>query len=110
MRTLVGDVDEVPDGVVIDKDRGHIYGTNRGAPDPGALTRTEPTFFTQNRSIERVNLDGSDRRTIVAHGTFTTGKQLAADFGAGQLYWCDREGMQVLRCDLDGSNVQTLVV
>ena len=24
-------------------------------------------------------------------------------------YWCDREGMRVMRCDLDGSNVETLV-
>jgi hypothetical protein len=110
VRALVSDVDEVPDGVVIDKDRGHIYWTNMGTPDPGAPPRTEPTFFTRNGSIERVNLDGSGRRTIVARGTFTTGKQLAADFAAGQLYWCDREGMQVLSCDLDGSNVQTLVV
>ena len=25
------------------------------------------------------------------------------------LYWSDREGMRVMRCDLDGSNVETLV-
>ena len=26
-----------------------------------------------------------------------------------KLYWSDREGMRVMRCDLDGSNVETLV-
>lgn len=59
------------------------------------------------RIIERVNLDGSDRRTVVPRGALTTGKQLTADFEAGLLYWCDREGMQVLRCRLDGSGMET---
>lgn len=106
VRTLVADVDETPDGIVVDQARGHIYWTNMGTPDP----ETGRTFFTRNGSLERVNLDGSDRRTIVPRGAFTTGKQLTADFDAGLLYWCDREGMQVLRCRLDGSGLETLVV
>ena len=28
----------------------------------------------------------------------------------GKLYWSDREGMRVQRCNLDGSNIETLVV
>ena len=35
---------------------------------------------------------------------------LTADFDAGVLYWCDREGMQVLSCNLDGSDLRPLVV
>jgi hypothetical protein len=38
-----------------------------------------------------------------------TPKQAAADFGAGFLYWCDREGMRIMRSNLDGSNVTVLV-
>ncbi|MGB8403655.1 MAG: hypothetical protein WCE30_06195 [Mycobacterium sp.] len=110
VRTLVGDVDETPDGIVVDQARGHIYWTNMGTPDPGSGHGSRSTFFTRNGSIERVNLDGSDRRTVVPPGAFTTGKQLTADFDAGLLYWCDREGMQVLCCRLDGSDLQTLVV
>src|SRR6185369_99912 len=110
VRTVVGGLDETPDGVVADGERGHIYWTNMGTPDPGAAPGTEPSFFTRNGSIERVDFDGGNRRTIVPRGAFTTGKQLTADFGAGKLYWCDREGMQVLSCDLDGSNLQTLIV
>jgi hypothetical protein len=110
VRTLVRDLDETPDGVVADPQRGHIYWTNMGAPDPGATPGTEPSFFTRNGSIERVDFDGGNRCTIVPRGAFTTGKQLTADFADGKLYWCDREGMQVLRCDLDGSNLQTLIV
>ncbi|BBX64537.1 hypothetical protein MSAS_37110 [Mycobacterium saskatchewanense] len=109
VRTVVSDLDEGPDGIVVDQRHGHIYWTNMGAPDPGAQPGAEPTFLTRNGSLERVDLDGSHRRTIVPRGAFTTGKQLTADFTAGKLYWCDREGMQVLRCDLDGSRLETLV-
>ncbi|MUL47313.1 hypothetical protein FZI85_21750 [Mycobacterium sp. CBMA293] len=110
VRTLVTNVDETPDGIVVDHARGHIYWTNMGRPDPESGRGARSTFFTRNGSLERVNLDGSDRRTIVPRGAFTTGKQLTADFDAGLLYWCDREGMQVLRCRLDGSELETLVV
>jgi DNA-binding beta-propeller fold protein YncE len=110
VRTLVTDVDETPDGIVVDQARGHIYWTNMGTPDPESGQGAFSTFFTRNGSLERVNLDGSDRRTIVPRGVFTTGKQLTADFDAGLLYWCDREGMQVLRSRLDGSGLETLVV
>lgn len=110
VRTLVSDVDETPDGIVVDQARGHIYWTNMGTPDPGSGRGAFSTFFSRNGSLERANLDGSDRRTIVPRGAFTTGKQLTADFDAGLLYWCDREGMQVLRCRLDGSELETLVV
>ena len=41
-------------------------------------------------------------------GTFTP-KQLHLDAVGRKLYWGDREGMRVMRCDLDGSNVETLV-
>lgn len=109
VRTVVSDLDEGPDGIVVDQQNRHIYWTNMGTPDPGALPGAEPTFFARNGSIERVDFDGGHRRTIVPRGAFTTGKQLTADFTAGKLYWCDREGMQVLRCDLDGSHLEALV-
>lgn len=109
VRTVVPDLDEMPDGVVVDHQNRHVYWTNMGKRDSGEFT-DEPTFFTRNGSIERVDFDGSNRLTVVPRGTFTTGKQLTADFDEKKLYWCDREGMQVLRCDLDGSNVEALVV
>jgi hypothetical protein len=40
--------------------------------------------------------------------TFTP-KQIHLDKKAGKLYWCDREGMRVMRSNLDGSKVETLV-
>ncbi|CQD22039.1 Low-density lipoprotein receptor repeat class B [Mycobacterium lentiflavum] len=109
VRTLIAQLDERPDGIVVDQSRGHVYWTNMGAPDPGGGPRSE-TAYARNGSLERADLDGTNRVTIVPRGAFTTGKQLAADFDAGVLYWCDREGMQVLRCNLDGSDLRPLVV
>ena len=109
VRTLVAGLDELPDGIVVDQRRGHVYWTNMGAPDPGS-EHTGDAAFTRNGSLERADLDGGNRVTIVPRGAFTAGKQLTADFDEGVLYWCDREGMQVLRCNLDGSGLRALVV
>src|SRR5256714_7624706 len=86
----------VPDGIVVDVEAGHIYWTNMGIP-------------TKNDgSIERVDLDGQNRKTIVPEGGTFTPKQLHLEKKSGRLYWCDREGMRVMRANLDGSKIETL--
>jgi DNA-binding beta-propeller fold protein YncE len=87
----------VPDGVAVDVQAGHIYWTNMGVPP------------ANDGSIERVDLDGSNRSTVVPKGGTYTPKQLHFDAIGRKLYWSDREGMRVMRCDLDGSNVEILV-
>jgi hypothetical protein len=47
--------------------------------------------------------------TIIAPGGTFTAKQLQIDKPNGKLYWCDREGMRVMRANLDGSKIETLV-
>jgi hypothetical protein len=97
-RRVVVDGCHLPDGVAIDVEAGHIYWTNMGlspAMDDG--------------SIERADLDGRNRRVLVAPGDTHTPKQLQLDKKNGKLYWCDREGMRVMRANLDGSLIETLV-
>jgi hypothetical protein len=86
-----------PDGIAVDAERGHIYWTNMGVPS------------LNDGSIERADLDGGNRRTIVPEGATHTPKQLHFDKRDAKLYWGDREGMRVMRASLDGSNVETLV-
>jgi Low-density lipoprotein receptor repeat class B len=86
-----------PDGVAVDVERGHLYWTDMGnAP-------------VNDGSIERADLDGGNRVTIVPRGRTFTPKQLALDHASRKLYWSDREGMRVMRCNLDGSNIESLV-
>jgi DNA-binding beta-propeller fold protein YncE len=86
-----------PDGVVVDAARGHIYWTNMG------------NFTANDGSIERCDLDGNNRRFAVPPGGTHTPKQLQIENETQKLYWCDREGMRVMRANLDGSNIETLV-
>ena len=85
------------DGIVIDAEAGHIFWTNMGK------------VKLDDGSIERSGLDGKNLTTIVpAGGTFTP-KQLKLDKKTGKLYWSDREGMRIMRANLDGSKIETLV-
>jgi hypothetical protein len=87
----------IPDGIVVDVEAGHIYWTNMGVPSKN------------DGSIERADLDGKNRKTIIPEGGTFTPKQLHLEKKAGKLYWCDREGMRVMRANLNGSNIETLV-
>jgi hypothetical protein len=88
----------LPDGIAVDVAAGHIYWTNMGS---------SPSV--NDGSIERADIDGKNRRVIVPPGTTFTPKQIQLDRKSGKLYWCDREGMRVMRCNLDGSQIETLI-
>jgi hypothetical protein len=86
-----------PDGIVVGVEARHIYWTNMGVPK------------LNDGSIERADLDGRNRKMIVPEGGTFTPKQLHLDKKNGKLYWSDREGMRVMRSNLDGSNIETLI-
>jgi DNA-binding beta-propeller fold protein YncE len=88
----------LPDGIVVDVEAGHIYWTNMGS-----------TPIVNDGSIERADVDGKNRKVIVPKGVTFTPKQIHLDKRNAKLYWCDREGMRVMRSNLDGSQVETLV-
>jgi hypothetical protein len=88
----------LPDGIAIDVEAGHIYWTNMGS-----------SISVNDGSIERADIDGRNRKIIVPRGGTFTPKQIQLDKENGKLYWCDREGMRVMRCNLDGSQIETLV-
>jgi hypothetical protein len=97
LKTLVSEGRRLPDGVVVDVTAGHIYWTNMGNPS------------ANDGSTERADLDGRNLKTVVPEGGTFTPKQLQLDKKNGKLYWSDREGMRVMRSNLDGSNIQTLI-
>jgi DNA-binding beta-propeller fold protein YncE len=87
----------LPDGITVDVAAGHIYWTNMGS------------LKANDGTIERADLDGRNRTTIVSPGGTFTPKQIQFEKTSQKLYWCDREGMRVMRTSLDGSDIETLV-
>jgi len=97
LKTIVSEGRRLPDGIVVDAEAGHIYWTNMGNPQ------------ADDGSIERADLDGKNLKHIVPPGGTFTPKQLQLDKKNGKLYWSDREGMRIMRCNLDGSHIETIV-
>ena len=96
-RVILDGLGRIPDGIAVDAEAGHVYWTNMGNPK------------ANDGSIERANLDGSNRTTIVPEGATFTPKQLQLVKHGGRIYWSDREGMRVMRAKIDGSEIETLV-
>ena len=97
LQTVVEEGRKLPDGLVVDAAAGHLYWTNMG------------NLKENDGSIFRSDLDGRNVTTVIPPGSTFTPKQLQIEKKTGKLYWCDREGMRVMRANLDGSNIETLV-
>jgi DNA-binding beta-propeller fold protein YncE len=97
LKIIVEEGRKIPDGLIIDSAAGHLYWTNMGNPK------------ANDGSLLRSDLDGKNMATVVPPGGTFTPKQLQLEKKSGKLYWCDREGMRVMRANLDGSNIETLV-
>ncbi|EHL02319.1 putative Low-density lipoprotein receptor-related protein 4 [Glarea lozoyensis 74030] len=96
LRTLVSG-QTLPDGLDISLKTGRIDWTNMGVP-------------TSNDGIvQSCKLDGSDVQTVIPAGAVHTPKQLIIDQENDKLYFCDREGLRVMRSNLDGSEHEILI-
>jgi DNA-binding beta-propeller fold protein YncE len=96
---VVEGISTAPDGLAVDPERGHIYYTNMGNP------------ATESGFISRVDIYGKNQVIIVPVGQTYTPMQLTLELTlpVPKLYWCDREGMKVCRCNLDGTELEVLV-
>lgn len=103
LATVIDKVHGVPDGIVVDPVKKHIYWTSMGVYHEGER------FPRQDGTIQRINFDGSGHTIIVREGIIFTPKQMQIDLLNGLLYWSDREGMRVMRSKLDGAEVTTLI-
>lgn len=87
----------LPDGVAVDQSIKRMFWTNMGIPGQN------------DGAVVSANLDGTDVRTIVPTGAINTPKQLTLDTAAKKVYFCDREGLRVIRCNYDGSAFEVIV-
>ncbi|EMC91550.1 hypothetical protein BAUCODRAFT_38663 [Baudoinia panamericana UAMH 10762] len=85
----------LPDG--IDVCDGRMYWTCMGIP------------AENDGTVQSAKLDGSDIKTVIPSGQVHTPKQLHIDQVSKKLYFCDREGLRVMRCNLDGSEHEVIV-
>src|SRR5258705_2275411 len=97
LKTIIAEGRKLPDGLAVDSAAGHLYWTNMG------------NLKENDGSIFRSDLDGRNMTIIISPGGTFTPKQLQIEKTTGKLYWCDREGMRVMRANLDGSQIETLV-
>ena len=89
----------LPDSIDVDEGGERLYFTCMGIP--GA----------QDGSVHSCNYDGSDLRDVLSKGVLNTPKQIVVDSKDGWIYLCDREGLRIVRCRLDGQKqVEDLIV
>lgn len=87
----------LPDGLAVDPQTGRLFWTNMGIPgkEDGSVLSYNP----ETKAVE----------TIVPMGTINTPKQLALDNTSHKLYFSDREGLSVYRCNIDGTGLEKIV-
>ena len=91
----------LPDGLDYCYANRHLYWTCMGVPsaNDGAIYGAElgPNGFK------------GEIVTVVKSGDVHTPKQMVVDQEKGQIYFCDREGLRVMRANLDGTGLETIV-
>src|SRR6267378_1066582 len=86
LKTIVNEGRKLPDGIVVDVARGHIYWTNMGNPT------------ANDGTIDRADLDGSNIETLVETGHGDADRLdarnwcvgIAVDVNGGKFYWTQK--------------------
>lgn len=87
----------LPDFIEILQDERRLYWTCMGIPG------------YQDGSLRSCLFDGKDLKEVVPSSLENTPKQLVLDPVHRKSYVCDREGLKIFRCALDGSHKEILV-
>ncbi|KAL4888154.1 hypothetical protein BDV59DRAFT_196697 [Aspergillus ambiguus] len=87
-----------PDGIAISFSVDRMFWSSMGHLDSNP-----------DGSIMSARLDGSDMQILISGGELYTPKQLTVEEETRMLYFCDREGMNVQRCDFSGHSREVLV-
>lgn len=95
-RTLV-EAQSLPDGIAADRLSGRMFWTCMGIPGK------------RDGAVYSADLNGRDIRTVVPAGTINTPKQLTLDCVNKKVYFCDREGLGVYRCNYDGDGLECVI-
>ncbi|PGH18786.1 hypothetical protein AJ79_00199 [Helicocarpus griseus UAMH5409] len=87
----------LPDGIAVDPSSGRIFWACMGAPGKN------------DGAIYSASADGTYIQTVLAPGIVNTPKQMTIDISSKKIYFCDREGLRVYRCDFHGSDLEVLI-
>ncbi|KAL6158303.1 hypothetical protein ACJQWK_04132 [Exserohilum turcicum] len=100
LQPIISGLSTLPDGLAIDHATNSMWWTNMGS-----------ALSSNSGSIETASLDGSQRRVVVKPGSIGvwTPKQITLAAHSRTLYWCDREGMKVMRMPLDTEDPEILI-
>lgn len=88
---------QLPDGVAVHRDTDKVFWSSMGWPG------------TKSGALFCCDMNGENVKEIVPRDSLWTPKQLTVEPGSGKLYFTDREGLRVMRCNLDGSGLETLI-
>ncbi|KAJ6096932.1 Dehydrogenase multihelical [Penicillium sp. IBT 16267x] len=95
-RSLVSN-QHYPDGIDVDHESGRMFWTTMGIPGKN------------DGAVYSAKTDGTDLRQVVPAGAVNTPKQLVVVPAHKKIYFCDREGLRVWRCNYDGTFLDLLI-
>ena len=88
----------LPDGIDISSSTKRMFWANMGKSTSSC-----------DGSVWSATMDGKDVKCLIQPGKVHTPKQLVLHDARQQVYFCDREGTSIHRCNYDGTNHEVLL-